>query len=198
MDTSIIQLTDTQYRNKARETYPWFTRPCLEWLNTIDLSDKNILEFGSGDSTLWFAKRCKQIVSIEAKEEWYQRVRTGINSNATIILRQTNEGDQSKINYYCVASDELLITFDIIIVDGVLRNECLRKGIELLSKKGGIIIADNWQQHSVWISEDAEQLMKPFKTTLFVEPSRAHEENPWKTAEFEIPISLKSNQIKSK
>jgi predicted O-methyltransferase YrrM len=193
----IKPLTDTQYQNQHGEVYPWFTLPCLEWLNTLDLSDKNILEYGSGASTFWFAKRCKHILSIEANAQWYQTICNTMLANAVLNLyperRICNEGEQERVEFYTsnyITDAEIEYDPDIIIVDGILRNECLKYGIQLLSKQGGIIIADNWQQREVWISEEAEEIMKPYKRELYVEPSRAHEVNPWTTAVFHIPKCL--------
>lgn len=202
--TRIIPLTDTQYHNEHGEIYPWFTQPCLEWLNTVDLSDKWIVEYGSGSSTKWFAKRCAWINSVEANREWFNKTKAEIDTyKGHVELSECNEGEPGKRgnNYISSWSNQLPMYVpnkkagdfypEIVIVDGILRNECLRYWIGNLSKmNGGLIIADNWQQHSVWISEDAAELMKPYKTTLYVEPSRAHEENPWKTAVFEIPKLL--------
>jgi predicted O-methyltransferase YrrM len=102
-----------------------------------------------------------------------------------MILRAVNEGDQNKVDFYTFVPD---IDFNIIVVDGILRNECLQHAIKLLSKKGGIIIADNWQQDFVWLSPAAEDLMKPYERKIFVQPDHTnHEGNAWKTAIFTIP-----------
>jgi hypothetical protein len=34
------------------------------------------IEFGSGRSTLWFAKKVKRLISVEHNEVWYKRIKT--------------------------------------------------------------------------------------------------------------------------
>jgi predicted O-methyltransferase YrrM len=190
----IKKLTDTAYTYEG-EQLPWFTLPCLEWLIQQDLSDKTILEYGSGFSTLWLAKRCKDIVSIEANKEWYNKIVAKLIGNlkdtSHYLLRETNEGEQDKIDFYCNAPDSIPFPkqYDIVIVDGILRNECLQKAIKLLSKKGGIIIADNWIQSYVWMSPAAIEIMKPYEVTIFEQSDHINNDgiNKWKTAVFKIP-----------
>ena len=183
-------LNDTQFWDEKLNTaYPWYTKPCLEYLETLDLKDKNVLEFGSGWSTIWWAKKETNVVAIETNKEWWGHIYIAItfHKNAGIVLREINEGDQSKVFEY-TRVPEFNANIDIVIVDGILRNECLQKGIELLSKNGGIIIADNWQQDFVWLSPAAEELMKPYERKIFVQPDHTnHEGNAWKTAIFTIP-----------
>lgn len=182
------QLNDTQFWDeKLNICFPWYTKPCLDYLSGIDFSDKNILEFGGGYSTIWWSKKSKQVISIEANAEWYNKIKSELNDckNVTAFLREINEGDQSRISEYTQVPE---IDFDVVIVDGILRNECLQKGIELLSKKGGILIADNWYQDYVWLSPAAIDIMKPYESKIFIQPDhKNHEGNPWKTAIFTIP-----------
>jgi len=54
--------------------------------------------------------------------------------------------------------------------------------------RGGILIADNWQQDFVWISEVSEALMSPYKINRFYQPGHTnHEGKPWNTVYWEIP-----------
>ena len=179
-------LNDTQFWDEKRSTaYPWYTKPSLEYLETLDLKDSVILEYGGGWSTIWWSKVAKNILTIEANKEWFEKISPEMPDNVDMILREVNEGDQNKVDFYTFVPD---IDFNIIVVDGILRNECLQHAIKLLSIKGGIIIADNWQQDFVWLSPAAEDLMKPYERKIFVQPNHTnHEGNPWKTAIFTIP-----------
>src|SRR5258708_13687669 len=44
---------------------PWFTYPAIEYIKQLDLTDKRVLEYGSGFSTMFWAKRARSLVSIE-------------------------------------------------------------------------------------------------------------------------------------
>ena len=53
---------------------PWFTYSAIDFIK--ERLDKNIdiLEFGSGNSTLFFAERVHKIVSIEHNEIYYNKI----------------------------------------------------------------------------------------------------------------------------
>lgn len=120
------------------EPLPWFTYPAIEYLSQLDLSKKSIFEWGSGNSSLFFAERSKQITSIESNREWYSYVSQHLRSNQKIIFRE--EAD------FVDSIDELSTKFDVIIIDSLWRYECALKAISYLNK-GGLIILDNSDWH---------------------------------------------------
>jgi len=120
--------------NAIGEPIPWFTYPSIEYLSQLDLSAKSILEWGIGNSTLFFAKRCKKITSIEHNSEWYNLVTQQLpdNSRAYLIAEAEYSNHPKQLNE----------NFDIIIVDGIKRLECLQTALTLINP-GGMIIFDN-------------------------------------------------------
>ena len=54
--------------NGNGEPIPWFTYPSIEYLNQLDLSGKTMLEWGAGNSSIFFSKRVKELISIENDE----------------------------------------------------------------------------------------------------------------------------------
>src|SRR4051794_40547197 len=54
---------------------PWVTPDAVRLLDTLLRPTDVGLELGSGRSTLWLAKRCKRLMSVEHIEDWYVRVR---------------------------------------------------------------------------------------------------------------------------
>ncbi|MGB7316259.1 MAG: hypothetical protein WA939_25265 [Nodosilinea sp.] len=120
------------------EPLPWFTYPAIEYLAQLDLSSKTIFEWGSGNSSLFLAKRCKQITSVESNKEWYEYCSQELLSNQKILFREESE--------FAEAIDESLSKFDLIIIDSLRRGECAKKAIEHLNS-GGLIILDNSDWH---------------------------------------------------
>lgn len=51
--------------------WPWITFPAIDFLETLMLNRLNVLEFGAGASTLYFAKRCCKIISYEFDNEYF-------------------------------------------------------------------------------------------------------------------------------
>jgi hypothetical protein len=53
---------------------PWINYPALEWLKARKLRGARVLEWGSGGSTLFFARRAKRLISVEHDALWHARV----------------------------------------------------------------------------------------------------------------------------
>eukprot|EP00927_Polykrikos_kofoidii_P044006 TRINITY_DN38103_c0_g1_i1.p1 TRINITY_DN38103_c0_g1~~TRINITY_DN38103_c0_g1_i1.p1 ORF type:complete len:901 (-),score=147.57 TRINITY_DN38103_c0_g1_i1:147-2849(-) len=53
---------------------PMYTYPVIEYLDRLDLRFASVLEFGSGMSTLWWARRAKTVVAIEANDAWREHI----------------------------------------------------------------------------------------------------------------------------
>lgn len=167
--------------------FPWFTHPMLEVLKTWDLKDKSVLEFGGGRSTKWWRNKCKWVTTIDTNKEWTQNIASecAILDNGILLYAQINEGAQEYADIYCNAGDEYG-PYDIVIVDGILRNSCLEKALSM--PKPIILIADNWYQSYVWLSDSAVDLMKPYEINVFEQANHTNNDgiNKWKTAYWEL------------
>ena len=53
---------------------PLLTNTFLNWFETQSWSDLNLLEFGSGGSTLYFSKFFRSVTSYETNLEWYNQL----------------------------------------------------------------------------------------------------------------------------
>ena len=113
---------------------PWFTYPAIEYIKQLDLRKLAILEWGIGNSSLFFAARCNEIVSVEHNKEWFDLISGSMPSNAHAIFATEDE--------YDVIPLQQNRKFDIIIVDGIKRADCINVAIKLM-EENGIIIFDN-------------------------------------------------------
>jgi hypothetical protein len=166
---------------------PWLTHPALDVIKGWDLANMQVLEWGSGRSTAWWADKCRYVMSIEADLNWFNTVHQELfptyQDKAELIDRNCNEGDQSKIDFYTAVPK--WYTPDIVVVDGVLRYECILKALTLLRPL--ILIIDNWQQDYVFICPAAEDALQGFTGNVYVQPDHTnHEGRPWATAIFYI------------
>jgi len=159
----------------------------LEKLKTWRLENKDVLEFGGGWSTVWWALKCKYLTTIETNLSWaediaaYMRTIPQNRGNWEIITPTNLEDGTGKAEQYLACVPELA-EFDIIIVDGIYRTEAVAWSIEKLKHRGGILICDNWQQDYVWISPAAEEMVKPYEGEIFQQPGHSdHEGRPWQT-----------------
>lgn len=129
---------------------PWITYPAMEYLSGLNFSGRRIFEYGAGASTLWWAGRAANVVSVESDREWIRKLQPGLPSNCQLIFR---DGASDLKSYV----DAMEGQFDCIVVDGLgsdgARYACCRKALEHL-KPGGVIILDN----SDWLPRSCELL----------------------------------------
>lgn len=101
-----------------------------------------VFEYGAGASTVWLARRAHKIISIEHDETWNQRFTSMIAGVSGIDLRLRPLGEAGAVSPYVSAIDESSDSYDMIVVDGRLRADCLAHAIPHL-KPGGIILFDD-------------------------------------------------------
>lgn len=65
--------------------YPWLHVDAIAKLESIIKRTWTIVEQGAGGSTLWFAKRCKRVVTVEHSVEWYEAVLARSPKNVEMI-----------------------------------------------------------------------------------------------------------------
>jgi hypothetical protein len=116
-----------------------YTYPAIEYLRQFDFSQLCVLEWGSGNSTLWWAKRCRNVISIEHDSKWSDPLKSSLPPNTNIRL-VTGAAD-----YVSIARDESE-RFDIIVIDGLYRYDCSIQAVKYL-RPGGMIILDNADWH---------------------------------------------------
>lgn len=115
---------------------PWFTYSAIEYLEQLDISNCSLFEYGSGNSTLYWAKKTKTVLSVEDNESWKDEITPNLSNNASIIFAE-------KKNDYIQSITTANKEFDIIVVDGSYRYECAKAAVDKLSKTGVIILDDS-------------------------------------------------------
>lgn len=105
-------------------------------------SGPTVFETGAGASTAWLARRAAKVISIEHDKEWHHRFTAMIGDTSNVDLRFRSLGDASANSDYVAAIDESTEQYDMIVVDGRARVNCLNRAIPHL-KPGGIILFDD-------------------------------------------------------
>lgn len=134
--------------DKNNQPIPWYTYPALDYLRQLDMRDKVVFEFGSGNSTLFWASVAHKVIAVESDNAWYGLIKLKLPSNCELIF-------ESDLTKYVNAIEIPSCKFDIIIVDGEERFLAAQKAPGYL-KKGGLIILDN----ADWYPESAAFLRK--------------------------------------
>jgi len=130
----------------------------------IDRS-KIVFEYGSGASTIWFARRANKVVSIEHDEKWYLRLLDALqreriqNCRLLFCPPEPSEGTSGENRdprsyaslWYPNMSFKQYVTsidgypdgyFDLILIDGRSRPSCILHAIPKL-RSGGMLILDD-------------------------------------------------------
>ena len=123
--------------DKDGNPIPWYTYPAIEYLSQFDYSNKQILEFGCGYSSLFWAKRAKKVTSIEDNLNWFDKWKKEFNES-NLDIRWRDEGE-----IYEQAAFEDKIKYDVIIVDGKRRFQCAEAAVKALNDGGMIILDDS-------------------------------------------------------
>jgi FkbM family methyltransferase len=133
---------------------PWFTYSAISFIGNLDLQNKNVLELGSGNSTLWFAKKSANVCSIESNFEYYSnlfvRIPDGVN-----LLHAENLSTLNQL-------PNLVTDADIIVIDSTHRvhdTEIIYQHLMAnVSKKLEMIIFDNSERYPNIIKSLSEKL----------------------------------------
>lgn len=134
---------------------PWYTSTCLEWLLTLELRGRRVWEYGGGDSTDWYRRQGAKVNGVETDKIWAEKCG---------FFHVTDEGD------FPVMIMKTGI-YDLIIVDGISRDDCICFAWGCL-RSGGYMIFDNWKQATVqpeW--PITEKLIEGMEQTLYEEPN---------------------------
>jgi hypothetical protein len=101
-----------------RPAVPYLGYRAVKRLDELIQPDWKVLEFGSGMSTIWLARRCQRLVSIETNLEWYEQIKPQLPEN---------------VDYRFVPEEECHLgeyrSFDLAIVDGVRRDKTMQTAI---------------------------------------------------------------------
>jgi predicted O-methyltransferase YrrM len=109
----------------------WYTYAAIEFLRYKDFTGKRVLEFGAGQSTLWWAARASEVISFEDNAAWYERLLSQMPQNVSLRLISS----PAPTKEICFASGP----FDIIVIDGLGRLECAQVSADLLTDDGAIL-----------------------------------------------------------
>lgn len=136
---------------------PWYTYPCVDFLKRRNYEDKTVLEFGGGQSTLWWAKRAKHVVVMEGNEGWLKKLEARVGGNVDLHLVNNNSGKECFANINEILDQNYSVNkFDIIIIDGLWRDEISDIASKVMAPDG-IIIYDNSDREGEYIGNCYEK-----------------------------------------
>ena len=102
---------------------------------------ENVFEFGCGNfSTLFFAEKCKSVISIEMQsEDWFNELKIKVPSNVKLLCQLGPDSAIDTLDLLGFSG----VKFDLIFVDG--HGDSRWKAINVASKYTSIIVAHDTQ-----------------------------------------------------
>ena len=151
----IFRAVGTSFNRIALGRYsrtPWLAFSAVDYLESL-VSGRRVFEFGSGMSTLWFAERCSQVVSVESNATWYDSItqRSLGMHNVRIVYANSKESYLAAI---AGAGDK----FDLILIDGLYRKECVDLARSYLNREGLIVVDNTDTDHD--LSDQVKELFR--------------------------------------
>jgi predicted O-methyltransferase YrrM len=128
--------------------WPWWSKEAVLICDKLVKGTDVIIEFGSGRSTMWLAKKCKHITSIEHHTDWYNIVNKQITeakllSKINLILAPIKPDLTIEDQPYLIPVKDIdESTVDIVLVDGKFRAQAALLSLPKI-KSGGILILDD-------------------------------------------------------
>lgn len=121
------------------DALPWYSYPAIQFLAQRDFKDKTVLEFGGGQSTLWWAERAKSVVTFEGDPDWQADLAKRIPPNVTLYLAPA--GTPAACVAFIDGKLQALgaAKFDVIVIDSLCRRELVRWSLDRLALDGALI-----------------------------------------------------------
>ena len=115
---------------------PWMNYGAISFLEERLTKDLNMFEYGSGNSTFFFADLVNSITSVEHDRGWYEYVNEILPANANVLLTPIDGFD------YVNTISKQGMKFDVVIVDAGERQKCLLNAPDFVTDQGVIILDD--------------------------------------------------------
>jgi len=128
-------------RDSIEIGYPWLTIESIQFLESIINDSFRIFECGCGGSTVFYSKRCRDVLALDSNEYWVDKLKNLRLQNSTVVHLNTNDEFLKYIN--CLQDN----FYDIVSIDSdpgktnrlLLANASLSK-----IKNFGYLILDNY------------------------------------------------------
>lgn len=159
--------------NPLEDQIPWMTFGAIAFLERILDKTMTVYEYGSGGSTVFFAKRCKRVISCEHDLNWANKTLEHLKTNELtnyalhvfepIPDEHALTDDPSNLNSYTSSSPQYQgfrfrdyaqsidqypdESFDLVVIDGRTRPSCFKHSVSKV-RRNGYIVLDNAEREN--------------------------------------------------
>jgi|ERR1700693_2401117 len=150
------------------EAKPWIPFEAANWLQRYLIRSMKVFEWGSGGSTIFLSERAGEVFSIEHDRKWHGLVSRALAQRGIANCSYRLHEPKPIVGTFCALDDSRPSrfiyddyypgttldeyvraievhadhTFDLILVDGRVRTECIQLAIPKI-KPGGYLMLDN-------------------------------------------------------
>lgn len=146
-------------RSALRDGQPWMPWDAINFLREYVGPETTVFEYGSGGSTIFIGNQGATVVSVEHDEGWSRVVSERleelgiekVDQRCISPERSRGDGYTSPVREYRGKSFREYVhsidefpdrSFDLVIVDGRARNDCVRVALPKI-RQGGVLLLDN-------------------------------------------------------
>ncbi|KAA5535419.1 hypothetical protein FYK55_28525 [Roseiconus nitratireducens] len=116
----------------SQAVVPWMASEEVDTIEAMLRPHWHVLEYGSGGSTVWFARRVKRVTSIEHDRGWVRRA-ASLPANVDLRLvppqwklqRRFGPAEPGQFASYVAAADDIAPQF--VLIDGRARVACAQR-----------------------------------------------------------------------
>jgi len=153
---------------------PWWRQDAIAIVDALASKTDVAVEWGSGSSSFWLAERVGRLHAVENDKKWAERMRRDLNrlfGNARVHVADTKEERRQTCSRDGCAKaewdalDELRraayanVTLsrgdgsvdtvaDLVVDDGRMRFEVMKRALRLLKPEGGVLVLDNSNRYT--------------------------------------------------
>lgn len=136
-------------RTRSGEALPWYTYPAIDFLAQRSFADRHVLEFGGGQSTLWWAKRAASVTTVEEDRAWWETLRDRLPPNVALHHVPVDHVTRTVEPVRALLEAAPRKAYDVIVIDGHLRRELTALAFSYLAP-GGVMVLDNAEGYGFW------------------------------------------------
>ena len=140
---------------------PFIVYEAIDFLDSLIVPEMKVLEFGSGNSSLWFLSKQCHLTSIEHSKPWMDEVEAYVETHKNLYdvdtlkeFKYLQIEGQETLDFVAQEEEE---SYDIVLVDSSVahnnRNHCLQAALSKL-KKGGWMVLDNSDHPNNWPAQN--------------------------------------------
>ncbi|MGD9562028.1 MAG: FkbM family methyltransferase [Pyrinomonadaceae bacterium] len=98
----------------------------------------SVFEYGSGYSTVFYSRLAGEVTSIEYDKEWFDIISGRVGANVEVRFAASDVDGA-----YCRSINVDMKKYDVVIVDGRDRINCMKRAFGALSESGVVLLDDS-------------------------------------------------------